>query len=260
MALDEETGDDRTFVSSLARGIEVLEAFSARRRRMTIAEVAERTGIPRAAVRRSLFTLAKLGYVASDSARRYHLAPRVLCIGDAYLSATPLALLAQPVLDRLSEAVNESCSLGILEQDEIVYLVRSTSSRIISPTLNVGRRLPAYCTSIGHVLLSELSEPALAAYLKAVPLLPFTPHTLTSKDALQAVLDQVRERGYAIADQQMELHIRTIAVPVRSIDGDVVAGVNVLIEGDAIPVAEFAQRFLLPLQRAAHELRAALVP
>src|SRR5262245_54181963 len=168
--------DERSFVAALARGIQVLEAFSGRKRRMTIAEVAERTGIPRAAARRSLFTLAKLGYVACDDARRYHLAPRVLCIGDAYLSATPLALLAQPVLDRLSESVGESCSLGILEQNEIVYLVRSTSSRIISPTLNVGRRLPAYCTSIGLVLLSELSEPALATYLKAVPLLPFTPH------------------------------------------------------------------------------------
>lgn len=251
--------DERTFVSALARGIEVLEAFGGRKRRMTIAEVAERTGIPRAAARRSLFTLAKLGYVAVDEDRRYHLAPRVLCFGDAYLSATPLALLGQPVLDRISDAVNESCSLGILEQNEIVYLVRSTSSRIISPALNVGRRLPAYCTSIGHVLLSELSAEALEAYLRAVPLLPFTPHTVTSKDALRAMLAQVRERGYAIADQQMEPHIRTIAVPVRSIAGEVVAGINVVIEGEAIAPDDMPPRFLQPLQLAASELRAALV-
>ncbi len=150
--------DDPDFVTALARGLAVLLALSDKRRRMSIAQVSHRTGIPRAAARRSLHTLAKLGFVAVDDARRFYLRPRVLSFSHAYLSASPIAVLAQPILDRLGESLREACSLATLDGDEIVYLARSTSSRIMSPSLNVGRRLPAYCTSIGHVMLAHLPE------------------------------------------------------------------------------------------------------
>ena len=149
-------GDDPDFVTALARGLAVMLALSDRKRRMSIAQVSHRTGIPRAAARRSLHTLSKLGFVAADDARRFYLRPRVLSFSHAYLSASPLAVLAQPILDRLGESLHEACSLAILDGDEIVYLARSASSRIMSPALNVGRRLPAYCTSIGQVMLAHL--------------------------------------------------------------------------------------------------------
>src|SRR5512140_1986902 len=200
----ERYADDPDFVTALARGLAVLLALSDKRRHMSIAQVAHRTGIPRAAARRSLHTLAKLGFAAADEARRFYLRPRVLSFSHAYLSASPIAVLAQPVLDRLGETLREACSLATLDGDEIVYLARSTSSRIMSPALNVGRRLPAYCTSIGHVLLAHLAQDELDAYLARVRFHPYTEHTPASADKLVALLDAVREAGYAHASQQME--------------------------------------------------------
>jgi IclR family pca regulon transcriptional regulator len=136
-------GDNPDFVTALARGLAVMLALSDRKRRMSIAQVSHRTGIPRAAVRRSLHTLSKLGFVAADDARHFYLRPRVLSLSHAYLSATPLVVLAQPIIDRLGESLHEACSLGILDGDEIVYLARSASSRIMSPrSTSAGACLP----------------------------------------------------------------------------------------------------------------------
>ncbi len=157
---------DPNFMTSLARGLALIQGFSQERRRMTIAQLGAKTGIPRAAVWRCLYTLAPLGYIAGDDARTYSLRPKLLGLGHAYLSSTPLVVLAQPFLDRVSEAVDESCSLGTLDGDDTLYLARSLTSRIISVTLNVGSRLPAYCTSIGCVLLAHLPERELDDYLQ----------------------------------------------------------------------------------------------
>src|SRR5512141_1089934 len=194
--------DDPDFVTALARGLAVLLALSDKRRRMSIAQVSHRTGIPRAAARRSLHTLTKLGFVAADDARRFYLRPRVLSFSHAYLSASPIAVLAQPILDRLGESLHEACSLATLDGDEIVYLARSASSRIMSPSLNVGRRLPAYCTSIGHVMLAYLPADEFSAYLAHVRFHPYTEHTLKNVDRLRETLDAVRANGYAFASQQ----------------------------------------------------------
>jgi hypothetical protein len=172
---------DPDFVTALARGLAVLLALSDKRRRMSIAQVSHRTGIPRAAARRSLHTLAKLGFAAMDDARRFYLRPRVLSFSHAYLSASPVAVLAQPILDRLGESLHEACSLATLDGDEIVYLARSTSSRIMSPSLNVGRRLPAYCTSVGHVMLAHLPEDELNAYLARARFHPHRAHGYRGK-------------------------------------------------------------------------------
>jgi IclR family pca regulon transcriptional regulator len=252
-------GDDPDFVTALARGLAVLLALSDKKRRMSIAQVSHLTGIPRAAARRSLHTLAKLGFVAEDDARRFHLRPRVLSFSHGYLSASPLAVLAQPILDRLGETLHEACSLATLDGDEIVYLARSATSRIMSPTLNVGRRLPAYCTSIGHALLAHLPEDELAAYLARTRFHPFTDYTPNSVDKLLPLLAAVRESGFAFASQQMEPRLCTLAVPVRDHAGHYVAGINVILQGRLVTRADMAERFYQPLSRAAMELGSLLL-
>ena len=253
-------GDDPDFVTALARGLAVLLALSDKKRGMSIAQVSHLTGIPRAAARRSLHTLAKLGFVAADDARRFYLRPRVLSFSHAYLSASPLAVLAQPILDRLGESLREACSLAILDGDEIVYIARSASSRIMSPQLNVGRRLPAYCTSIGHVLLAHLPEAELDAYLGRVRLHPYTEYTLTTPEKIREALRTVRETGFAFASQQMELRLCSLAVPVRDSAGHYVAGLNVLMQGRLASAGDMADQFFRPLHDAAMELGSLLLP
>src|SRR6266704_2229799 len=159
-------GGDPNFMASLARGIAVIRGFTQQRRHLTIAQLSQRTALPRAAVRRCLYTLAKLGYVSSDDGRGYSLRPRVLALGHAYLSSTPLPTLAQPLLDSISDQLHESSSMAVLEGDEILYVARSTTTtRLMSIDLGLGSRLPAYCSSMGRVLLADLPGPELDAYL-----------------------------------------------------------------------------------------------
>jgi len=251
--------DDPDFVTSLARGLAVMLAFSTKRGRMTIAQVSQCTGIPRAAVRRSLHTLATLGFAAVDESGHFHLRPRVLSISHAYLSTSHLPLLAQPVLNRLGDTLNEACSLAILDEGEIVYLARSASSRIMSPALNVGRRLPAYCTSIGQVMLAHLPPSELDDYLQRARLHRYTEHTVTSTKQLLALLKKVRDAGHAVASQQMESRLCTLAVPVRNTSGRFVAGMNVILRRP-LPERDMVGRFLEPLQSAAAELGSLLLP
>ena len=256
----ERLGDDPDFVTALARGLAVLLSLSDKRRRMSIAQVARLTGIPRAAARRSLHTLAKLGFVAVDEARRFYLRPRVLSFSHAYLSSSPIAVAAQPILDRLGDQLREACSLAILDGDEIVYVARSTTSRIMSPALNVGRRLPAYCTSIGHVLLAHLAAEEFEAYLGRARLHAYTEHTPATPEAMRQVVRPVHDKGYAHASQLMEARLCTLAVPVRDAGGHYVAGINVIVQGRLMSDEEMAARFLVPMQHAALELGALLLP
>ena len=253
-------GDDPDFVTALARGLGVLLALSDKKRRMTIAQVSHRTGIPRAAARRSLHTLEKLGFVAADDARRFYLRPRVLAFSHGYLSASPLAVLAQPILDRLSDSLREACSLAMLDGDEIVYIARSSSSRIMSPALNVGRRLPAHCTSIGHVMLAHLPQDQLDEYLAHARFHPYTDYTPTSAAKLLPLLVAVRESGFAFASQLMEPRLCTLAVPVRDVAGHYVAGINVIMQGRLVDRTEMAERYYRPLHDASLELGSLLLP
>jgi IclR family pca regulon transcriptional regulator len=169
-------------------------------------------------------------------------------------------VLAQPILDRLGESLREACSLAMLDGDEIVYLARSTTSRIMSPALNVGRRLPAYCTSIGHVLLAHLPEDEFEEYLGRVKFHPYTEFTPNSVDKLRTIVQKARVTGYAFASQQMEPRLCTLAVPVRDTGGHFVAGINVILQGRLVTAEEMAARFLHPLHDAALELGSLLLP
>jgi len=255
----EQVAGDPNFMSSLARGLAVIRGFSRAKRHMSIAQLSQKTGIPRAAVRRCLYTLGRLGYVASEDGRGYSLQPKLLGLGHAYLSSTPLVVAAQPFLDRVSDAVQESCSLATLDGEEILYLARSVTSRIISVTLNAGSRLPAHCTSIGYVLLANLSDKDLQSYLEKAELRPFTERTITSRQKLLEQLKAVRAADYAIADQLMELRVRSIAVPVRNAAGRVVAGMNVIVQAGRVTLRDMKSLYLPPLQEAARDLGAQLV-
>ena len=246
---------DPDFMASLARGLAVIRAFAGSPPGgATIAELSLKTGIPRSAVRRCLHTLAQLGYVAADG-RRHALRPKVLSLGAAYSSSATLSTAAQRFLDQLSEAVRESCSLAALDEGEILYLLRSaTSTRIMSVDLRPGSRLPAYCTSMGRVLLAALPPAELRSYLQHTRLVAHTDRTITSRERLTQVLEAVRRDGRAVVDQELELGLRSIAVPVRDAAGRVVAAMNVGTQAARVPLREMERRFLAPLRRAAAEL------
>lgn len=246
---------DPNFMASLARGLAVIRAFTEQRRHLTIAQLSQRTGIPRAAVRRCLYTLSKLGYVASDDGRAWVLRPGILALGHAYLSSTPLATAVQPLLDRITRELHESSSMAVLEGNDILYVARSSANtRVMSIDLSIGSRLPAYCTSMGRALLAGLPRQELRAYLSRAKLTRLTNRTVATPEELANVLKAVRRKGYAIVDQELELGLRSIAVPVSDRDGRAVAAINVGTQSSRISIAEMESRFLPLLRAAAHEV------
>ncbi|ROM99248.1 pca regulon transcriptional regulator PcaR [Pseudomonas brassicacearum] len=251
------TGDP-DFMTSLARGLAVVQAFQERKRHLTIAQISHRTEIPRAAVRRCLHTLIKLGYATTDG-RTYSLLPKVLTLGHAYLSSTPLAVSAQPYLDRMSEQLHEACNMATLEGDDILYIARSaTTQRLISVDLSVGGRLPAYCTSMGRILLAALDDASLYDYLEHAELQAKTSRTLHTRESLLECLQEVRQQGWCIVDQELEQGLRSIAVPVYDASGQVLAALNVSTHAGRVSRNELEQRFLPGLLSASRELSAQL--
>lgn len=247
--------DDRPaeFVQSLERGLAVIKAFSHERPRMTLSEVARETGMTRAAARRFLITLESLGYVTSDG-KLFWLRPSVLQLGYAYLSSFSLAEIAQDHLEHLADRLHESCSASVLDFEDIVYIARASTNRIMTIGLSVGARLPAYCTSMGRVLLANLSERDLDLYLAHANLHARTERTITSPDALRAELDIVRAQGWCMQDQELEDGVRSLATAVRDADGRVVAAINVSAHASRVTLEELRGEFLPALQSCAREI------
>ena len=245
-----KNSSDPNFVLSLARGLEVIESFEGHTEGQTVAEIARITGLSRAAVRRLMITLERLGY-AEYSGRVYRLKTRVLKLGFSYLTSTSLPTIAQPILERVTELVHESSSLSILDGDEIVYLARSAAKRVMSIGLSVGSRLPAYCTSMGRVLLAALRDVELAAYLDRVELKALTPKTVTDKSSMLEIIQSVRAQDYALTDEELELGLRSIAVPVRNRQNRTVAAINVGVHAARVSTAEMIERLLPILQENA---------
>jgi IclR family pca regulon transcriptional regulator len=249
--IDELT--DPSFMTSLARGLAVIKAFSDHRRAMTIAQLSLKTGIPRAAVRRCLYTLKQLGYADSE-ANNFFLKPGILTLGYAYLSSTPLTVAAQPYLNELSQRLKESSVLAVLEQNEVMYVARSHGSRVLSVALNTGSRLPAYCTALGRVLLAGLSASQLDRYFAAVELRPQTDRTVVSEQKLRDILFEVRQRGFAVAEEELEAGLRSIAVPVRGASGATVAALGIGAQVGRISRDSIEDQFLPALLNAANEI------
>ncbi|GAB5467525.1 MAG: IclR family transcriptional regulator [Rhodospirillales bacterium] len=249
--------DERELVQSLARGLAVIQAFGAETPRMTLTEVAGRTGLTRAAARRFLMTLKHLGHVGSDG-RYFFLRPRILDLGYAYLSSLPWWQVCQPHMESLSKAVGESCSLSVLDGDEIVYVARVAASRIMSINLNVGTRLPAYCTSMGRALLAELEPELRQAYLARVELKPLTGRTVIDPAALEALLEKVRKQGFSLVDQELEDGLTSIAVPIRDRSGQVIAALNISAPAGAVTSKTMTGAYLDSLKTAAGRITQSL--
>ncbi|WP_203546923.1 MULTISPECIES: IclR family transcriptional regulator C-terminal domain-containing protein [unclassified Mesorhizobium] len=247
-------GEDRDFVASLEKGLAVIEAFDMVRPRLTLTDVAKLTGITRAAARRYLRTLTRLGYAEFDG-RYFSLSPRILRLGYAYLSSASVPARLQPFLEKISEETGESSSAAMLDGDEIVYIARSATRRIMSVGLGVGSRLPIYCTSLGRAILAHQPEAEIDAYLDRVRTEPRTRFTVTDKHRLRETLRDVREQGYAAINEELEIGLRSIAVPVRQQNGTVTIAINIGTQAARFQPAEMVERFLPVLQAASQAIR-----
>jgi len=256
-ALEAFAGDPN-FMTSLARGLLVIQSFTPQTPQMTISQLSVKTGLSRAAVRRCLYTLTKLGFAGIEDGSRYALRPRMLTLSNSYSASNSLSTAAQPILERMSAALHESFSVATLDGDDIVYIARSNVSRVMSDDLHIGSRLPAYCTSMGRVLLAFLPMEQLELYLARVVLTAHTPRTVSSLEKLRLALRNVRRHGYALVDQEYEIGLRSLAVPVYSPTGRVVATINLSGSAPRMPVFDMQTRFLPHLRNAATELGAFL--
>ncbi|AGZ42123.1 putative IclR-family transcriptional regulator [Actinoplanes friuliensis DSM 7358] len=245
------------YVQSLERGLAVIRAFDAHHAELTLSEVARICDLTRAAARRFLLTLTDLGYVRTDG-RLFSLTPRVLELGYSFLSSLSLPEVALPHLERLVAEVHESSSVSVLDGDEVVYVARVPTRRIMTVAINVGTRFPAYATSMGRVLVAHLGAEQIDAYLARVRLEQLTAHTVKSAASLRTELGKVRDQGFAIVDQELEEGLRSMAAPVRDRAGAVTAAVNVSVHASRTSVAAMRAELLPPLLAAAERITADL--
>lgn len=248
--------EDPRFMTSLARGLSVLRAFEGQAA-LTVTQAAKYTGLPRSSVARCLFTLERLGYVAANGPT-YRLLPGLLPLLRSYAHSDPLARAGQPIVDAVRDRLQDSCSLAIFDtrhpHDRVIYICRAETSRIISVPLLPGSTLPSYCTSIGRVLLAALPAVPLARYLESAPYPQRTPQTITQAQALEAELARVRAQGWAMTDGELEPGLRSIAVPVRDANGQVVAAINLGTQTFRRSVTWLMETALPELQAAAAHL------
>ncbi|MGR3593338.1 MAG: IclR family transcriptional regulator domain-containing protein [Limimaricola soesokkakensis] len=235
-------------IAAFTKGLRVIEAFDAQHPRLSVAETATRTGLDRATARRCLLTLAAEGYAAHDG-KYFTLTPRVLRLGMAALATLPLAQIVQPWLDQLSERVGQSASVAIRDDTEIVYLARAAQRRVMSIGLMPGSRLPAHCTSLGRVLLAALPEPQARALVERSDLAPRTALSLTDPEEIMARVAQARRDGFAIIDQEVEIGLRSIAVPLIDARGRVVAALNIGVAATHASAAMLAETYLPEMRR-----------
>jgi IclR family transcriptional regulator, pca regulon regulatory protein len=241
------------FVQSLDRGLSVIRAFGPDRERLSLSEVARATGLTRAATRRFLLTLVKLGYVRSDG-REFSLRPRVLELGYAYLSGLGMPEVAAPHLEELVAQVRESSSVSVLDGHHIVYVARVPTKRIMTVSISVGTRFPAYATSMGRVLLAGMSDEDLERYLAEADFAQMTDRTVTDPERLREIIGEVRKQGYAIVDQELEEGLRAIAAPIHGAGGAVTAAINVSAHASRVSMAAMRTGLLPHLLETARRI------
>jgi len=254
---DFRSGEDKEYVAGLEKGLSIIEAFGILNRPLTLSEAAEVTGHTRASARRSLLTLQRLGYVESDG-KLFRLAPRVLRLGYAYVTSTPTAKIVQPVLESISERTHESSSLAVLDGTEAVFVARAATRRSLTNGLGLGSRLPAYCSATGRALLAALPPEEAEQRLRRSNRVARTPHTRTDLDALLALLEDVRRQGYAVSDEELELGVRSIAVPVRDSDGRAIAAMSFVASARRRTLDNMLETLLPELQSACRMLASML--
>jgi IclR family pca regulon transcriptional regulator len=245
---------DPNFMTSLARGISVIQCFSHATSFLTVSQISQGTGFSRASVRRCLYTLSKLGLANSEDGSHFTLLPRVLSLGHSYISSMPLSKVAQPVLDRLSQLLRESCSIAMLDGADVIHVAHANISRVLAVDLSMGSRLPAIYTSMGRVLLAHLPTRDLEAHLSHAQFISHTKHSITDIKALRHALLLVRRDGFSLVDQELELGLCALAVPLRNAAGRVIAALNVGAPVQRVSTQNFVTKFVPHLQEAAQEL------
>jgi IclR family transcriptional regulator, pca regulon regulatory protein len=254
----EERGADREHVHSVLRLFEVLRAFGRERPRMTLSEVAERTGLTRASARRFLLTLVHAGYAESDG-RRFALTPKLLELGQSVMAASSIWDVARPVLAGVSERLGEACYGGVLDGAEVLYVLHIPAARhLINVDLRVGSRTPAYCTSVGRVLLAGLMPDAAARVLDGAPREALTPKTVIDRAKLLEAIEQARRQGWAVVDEELESGLRSLSVPLRGRGGVVVGALNVCGPTSRVALRELRTRFLGEMLDAAARIQSAI--
>jgi IclR family pca regulon transcriptional regulator len=256
-SFEAEPPAQRDLIAGLEKGLAVIEAFDQERPRLSITEVAERTGLTRAAARRYLITLSHLGYLRHEH-KQFALTPKVLRLGQSYLHSSRLPRVIQPQLQRLANAFCEACAAGVLDGDEVISVASASSGTVVSATLQPGIRLPAYCTSNGRVLVAARPDVEVDAWLARQALAGLTPHTITHRERLRLELLKTRANGYATVDQELELGLRTIAVPLMNFRGETVAAMNISAHASRMPMEHLVEHCLPALLHAQAELRTLL--
>ncbi|MDX3975462.1 IclR family transcriptional regulator C-terminal domain-containing protein [Shinella sp.] len=252
------TASSRDYVNALARGLEVITVFTRFTPKMTLSEIAQATGMTRATARRFLLTLVHEGYV-DISGKHFSLTPKVLQLGFSALSSMDLWDVAQPVMNDLSEKLSESCFSAVLDDQSVIYVARATpNNRRVNVGISIGSRVPAYCVSTGRVLLAALPEEDVHRYIEDMVFTKFTPNTITSKVQLRSLLDEVRRQGWSIVDQELEVGLRSLSVPIRDGAGQIVAALNVCCPSTRISLDDMKTRILAMTLEASRNITRAL--
>jgi IclR family pca regulon transcriptional regulator len=246
------------FLEALARGLRVIEAFNRERKQLALSDLARLVDLPRASVRRTLATLVRLGYAETDD-RRFRLTPRILNLAGAYLASNGMSDTLQPAVERLSQDVDEACSAAVLDGDDVVMIAHAAPRRVINVSAQVGFRVPAVASSLGRVLLAGLDDAALDAFLAGVEPRRLTPATVVGRKELRRAILKARADGFALVDQEAEIGFRSIAVPLRRLDGRVVAAINVGVRSERCALATMRGVFLPKLRALASGLQRQIV-
>lgn len=254
----EELGDDaqdgdRDYVASLARGLEVICAFTRDKPSMTLSDVSKVTGMSRATARRLLLTLVREGY-AEKRDRDFSLRPKVLQLGYSALSSVGMLDIVQPVMNALSQRTQESIYTAVLTGDDVTYLARSTPDRVIAVSINIGNRLPAYAVSTGRVLLAGESDEALHRYFNRVKLEKHTGNTVRTTQQLRAIIEETRRLGYSLVDEELEVGVRSLSVPIRDGAGHVIAALNACCPSMRFPIVDMREKLVPELLSAAKSI------
>jgi IclR family pca regulon transcriptional regulator len=249
---------NRDFVKSVERGLAILQTFDVDNPVMSLSKAAARTGMTRAAARRFLLTLVQLQFVGTDG-KLFWLRPTVLDIGYRYLAGQPWWHIAQPIVEEIARSTNESCSVCVLDGRDSVYVCRAAVSRIVSANLTIGSRLPAYCTALGRALLSALSDVEIRARLNESRIEKHTPLTVTSKSKLLEVIGKVRTSGFCLLDQELDMGLRALAVPLEISSETVYAAVGISVQANRVSADELLKRFLPVLLDGARQISAGVL-
>lgn len=249
--------EDRDVVNSLAKGLEVIRAFSRHKPLMTLSDVARATGMTRASVRRFLLTLVREGYAQSDG-KYFGLRPKVLELGFSALSSMNIGQFAQPLLDELARRINECCFVAVLDGEEVAYIARAGSERRVSIDVPIGGRAPAHAVSTGRVLLAALPEEEIDRYLKHARLRKLTPNTITSKAKLKSQIQETHRQGWSMVDQELDIGLRSLSVPVFNQLGVTVAALNVCCPTSRITIEQMRSQLLPDLLAASARITASL--